>query len=161
MLTTCCPHCGSEELSDYVADSRSLLESAPVKAKRVVQKLHGKRLARLLARVPEQLVLEYRQAPAKHADETPWRTNGQNGYAWLFATETLSLFYYRETRSAVVPRAVFGDQPLYGVLVVDRYAAYNRLAVSTGSADPIHPHVGAPHHAQTRHRHRHQPVRGT
>ena len=187
VLTTCCPHCGSEELSDYVADSRSLLESAPVKAKRVVQKLHGKRcarcghrvvakakgvlpknllgnqvltnaavmhyehgipmarvaeqlglnegtlvqalqrLARLLARVPEQLVLEYRKAPAKHADETPWRTSGQNGYAWLFATEALSLFYYRETRSAVVPRAVFGDQPLDGVLVVDRYAAYNKV----------------------------------
>ena len=85
------------------------------------------RLGRLFARVPEQLLREYRRAPAKHADETGWRTDGHNGYAWLFATPDLSLFRFRSTRSAAVPREVFGSKRLPGVLVVDRYNAYNKL----------------------------------
>lgn len=78
----------------------------------------------------EALVAEYRKAPVKHADETGWRTDGQNGYAWLFATPTLSLFRFRSTRSAVVPAEVFGKKPLPGVLVVDRYHAYNHAPVA-------------------------------
>ena len=52
------------------------------------------RLARLLAAVPERLVLEYRASPVKHADETGWRNDGHNGYAWLFATATISIFRF-------------------------------------------------------------------
>lgn len=48
------------------------------------------------------------------------------GYAWLFASATVSLFLFRATRSAQVPKEVLGEQALAGVLVVDRYAAYNR-----------------------------------
>jgi len=84
------------------------------------------RLARLFEEVPGQLIQQYRQSPVKHADETTWRTEGQNGYAWLFATETLSIFQFRKSRSASVPQAVFGEKTLPGVLVVDRYAGYNK-----------------------------------
>lgn len=84
------------------------------------------RLADLLAEVPGNLIKQYRQAPVKHADETGWRTGGKNGYAWLFATPTLSIFQYQKTRSGEVPRAVFGQKALPGVLVVDRYAGYNK-----------------------------------
>jgi len=84
------------------------------------------RLARLLEGVVPGLVARYRQAPAKHADETGWRTAGKNGYAWLFATPTVSLFRFRKTRSGSVPREVLGEAPLPGVLVVDRYAGYNK-----------------------------------
>lgn len=94
----------------------------------LVGSLH--RLARLLASVPEKLVIEYRASPVKHADETGWRTDGQNGYAWLFATPTLSLFRFRSTRSASVAHEVFGNDPLPGVLVVDRYHAYNKAPVA-------------------------------
>jgi transposase len=85
------------------------------------------RLARLFARLPARLIAEYRQAPVKHADETSWRTNGQNGYAWLFATPRLSLFLLRRTRSASVPKEVFGEAPLPGYVVVDRYGGYNKV----------------------------------
>ena len=85
------------------------------------------RLGRLLEEVPGRLIQEYRQAPVKHADETSWRTEGQNGYAWLFATARLSIFQFRKSRSASVPQAVFGEKPLPGVLVVDRYAGYNKV----------------------------------
>jgi transposase len=87
------------------------------------------RLASLFAAVPERLVLEYRASPVKHADETGWRTDGQNGYAWLFATATLSIFRFRSTRSASVAHEVFGTDQLPGVLVVDRYHAYNKAPV--------------------------------
>jgi len=84
------------------------------------------RLSRLLEGVPARLVDQYRKAPVKHADETGWRTAGKNGYAWIFATEKISIFRFRQTRSAAVCREVLGADPLPGVLVVDRYAAYNK-----------------------------------
>jgi transposase len=83
-------------------------------------------LARRLASVPHRLLLEYRRAPVKQADETGWRTDGHNGYAWLFCTPRVSLFRFRQSRSASVAREVFGAQRLPGVLVVDRYNGYNQ-----------------------------------
>ncbi len=85
------------------------------------------RLARLTASVPQKLIEQYRQAPVKHADETGWRINGKNGYAWLFATEKISVFQFKPTRSSKVPHAVFGKESLPGALVVDRYAGYNKV----------------------------------
>jgi hypothetical protein len=84
------------------------------------------RMARLFAPVLPKLIETYRQSPVKHADETGWRTDGHNGYVWLFATETISLFLFRQTRSGKVPQTILGNNPLPGVLVVDRYAGYNR-----------------------------------
>ena len=83
-------------------------------------------LARRLASVPERLLLEYRRAPVKHADETGWRTDGHNGYAWLFCTARVSLFRFRQSRSASVAQEVFGTKRLPGILVVDRYNGYNQ-----------------------------------
>ena len=48
------------------------------------------RRARLFDAGPKKLIPEYLKAPAKHADETGWRTQGQNGYVWLFATRKVS-----------------------------------------------------------------------
>lgn len=87
-------------------------------------------LARRLEPAVERLLEEYRSDPVKHADETGWRTDGQNGYTWLFCTERLSLFRFRKTRSAQVAHDVFGKERLPGRLVVDRYAAYNKLLVA-------------------------------
>jgi hypothetical protein len=63
----------------------------------------------------------------KHADETGWRTDGRNGYSWLFCTPQISIFRFRNSRSAAVAKEVFGDTPLPGVLVVDRYNGYNKM----------------------------------
>jgi hypothetical protein len=84
-------------------------------------------VAQRLATVPERLLLEYRRAPVKHADETGWRTDGHNGYAWLFCTDWISLYRFRQSRSASVAQEVFGSQRLPGVLVVDRYNGYNQM----------------------------------
>ncbi len=87
-------------------------------------------LARRLATVPKRLLLEYRRAPVKHADETGWRNDGHNGYAWLFCTALISLFRFRQSRSASVAKEVFGTQRLPGILVVDRYNGYNQMPCS-------------------------------
>jgi transposase len=85
-----------------------------------------RRCAALFGEMPEKLIEEYRRAPVKHADETGWRTDGKNGYVWLFATTDLSVFQFGKNRSSKVPQAIFGKDPLPGTLVVDRYAAYNK-----------------------------------
>ena len=85
------------------------------------------RVARLFVDVPHKLVEHYRQAPVKHADETGWRTNGKNGYVWLFATDKLSIFQFGKNRSAQVPLSIFGKDPLPGTLIVDRYNGYNKV----------------------------------
>ncbi len=83
-------------------------------------------LARRLEPVIPRLVAAYRRAPVKHADETGWRTDGRNGYAWLFCADRVSLFRFRGSRSAQVAQQVLGSRRLRGVLVVDRCHAYNR-----------------------------------
>ncbi len=85
------------------------------------------RLAKIFSHIPNHLIEPYRQSPVKHADETGWRNDGQSGYVWLFATDKISLFLFRKTRSSSVPREVFGNKPLPGTLVVDRYNAYNKV----------------------------------
>jgi hypothetical protein len=87
------------------------------------------RLSGYFAPVMDLLKEQYRLSPAKHADETGWRNDGQSGYAWLFCTPETSLFSFQNTRSASVPRSIFGDKKLPGVLVVDRYNAYNKAPV--------------------------------
>ena len=86
-------------------------------------------LLKSLKDVPNALIEAYRQADVKHADETGWRTDGNNGYAWLFCTPKISIFRIRKSRSAAVAKEVFGEKVLPGVLVVDRYNGYNKLPV--------------------------------
>jgi hypothetical protein len=94
----------------------------------LVESFH--RLARLFEPLMAKLMEQYRQSPVKHADETGWRTDGQNGYVWLFATNQISLFLFRKSRSAKIPQMLLGQKPLPGVLVVDRYAGYNKAPCS-------------------------------
>jgi transposase len=83
-------------------------------------------LARRWADAPQRLLLEYRRAPVKHADETGWRNDGHNGYAWLFCTARISLFRFRQSRAASVAQEVFGTNRRPGTLVVDPYNGYNQ-----------------------------------
>ena len=87
-------------------------------------------LSKRLKDVPKSLIQAYRDSAVKHADETGWRTDGQNGFSWLFCTPDMSIFRFRGSRSASVPKEVFGEKPLPGVLVVDRYNGYNKMPCS-------------------------------
>jgi len=60
-----------------------------------------------------------------HADETSWRENGQNGYAWLLATpEGERYVEYHHSRAGAVAQALLGEA-FRGVLVSDFYGGYN------------------------------------
>lgn len=91
----------------------------------LVEALH--QLSKRFKDVPNSFIQLYRLSAVKHADETGWRTDGRNGFSWLFCTPDISIFRFRSSRSAAVAREVFGEKPLSGVLVVDRYNAYNKM----------------------------------
>ena len=77
----------------------------------------------------EKLKELFRRSEVRHADETGWRTDGGNGYAGYFGSAEMSLYLFRQTRSARVVEEVFGKELLKGVVVVDQYAGYNARAV--------------------------------
>lgn len=83
------------------------------------------RLAQLFNKIYLNLILEFRNSRVRGADETTWRNNGQSGYAWLFRTSDISLFFFRKTRSNIIVKEAMGVEKLPGFLVVDRYAGYN------------------------------------
>ena len=89
-----------------------------------------KRVGKLLKPCLEKLFAEYRASLIRHADETSWRTDGGNGWSWYFGSSTVSVHLFRATRSMSVVKEVLGTGPLTGVLVVDRYGAYNRVPCS-------------------------------
>jgi transposase len=84
------------------------------------------RLGALLGPAVDGLRVLLRDAAVKHADETPWRTDGDNGYAWVFVAGRVTIFACEKTRSMAVPAAMLAD--CRGTLVTDRYAAYNCFA---------------------------------
>lgn len=101
-----------------------LVEQTGVGMGSLIDAMHS--LARRLQGVSDRLVRQYRKAPVKHADETGWRNDGDNAYGWLFCTKKVSIFRFRKSRSAAVVREVLGEKKLPGVLLVDRYGAYNK-----------------------------------
>lgn len=121
----------SNELLTYIVASHYLygiplgriVKPLGLKIGTVIAALH--RLANLFEGVMPRLTEEYRQAKVKHADETGWRNDGHSGYAWVFCTTQVALFLCRDTRASIVPREVFGEGEIPGVLVVDRYRGYD------------------------------------
>ena len=71
-----------------------------------------------------QAVLDrIRDSAVVSADETGWRQDGENGYAWTFSTASERYFVWRGRNKEVVDE-VLGEE-FDGVLVSDFYAAYN------------------------------------
>lgn len=81
----------------------------------------------LLEPVVEQLLKLLRESPVIHADETGWRINGKNVWAWCFSNPKLAVFLIEQRRNAEVVRRALGDS-LPGVLVTDFYCAYHRIS---------------------------------
>jgi len=61
-----------------------------------------------------------------HADETSWRNDGLGHFAWYAGNKDLAFFHLDRHRSAAVAESIFGKD-FNGVLVRDRYAAYNKI----------------------------------
>jgi transposase len=67
-----------------------------------------------------------RVSDVAHADETSWRNDGMGHYAWFAGNERLAYFHIDRHRSAEVAKDIFGEH-FEGILVRDRYAAYNGI----------------------------------
>ena len=84
-------------------------------------------VADILGPCMPRLRREYLEADTKHADETTWPCNGAHGqYVFGFFTVRVALYRFRKTRRGEVAATVFGAGRPRGVLVTDRYAAYDR-----------------------------------
>ena len=89
-----------------------------------------KRVGKWLEKQYHRLKLVIRAAGVVHADETGWRTNGQNGYLWTLSTADHTLYHVDRSRSAKVIAELLGkafggrgDQ----TLVSDFYSVYDQF----------------------------------
>lgn len=94
-------------------------------------------LAPLFAPLREQLLERSRTAAHWHADETSWQVfdassedSCQRWCLWVFWSAEVVVFTLDPTRSARVPKQHFATVTV-GVVSVDRYASYKRLAKDT------------------------------
>ena len=69
-----------------------------------------------------------RSSAVVHADETSWRNDGLGHYVWYAGNDDLAFFHIDRHRSADVAKAIFGPN-FSGILVRDRYAAYNDIGI--------------------------------
>jgi transposase len=77
----------------------------------------------------EQLKAQVQRSTVVHGDETGWRENGQNGWAWTFVTDgptAVRYFEFDRSRSHQVAQRILGAD-WRGWLVTDFYAAYNLI----------------------------------
>lgn len=79
-------------------------------------------LAERAEAVVERHLAAIRGSPVVHADETGWRENGVNGYAWTLSTPEARYFVHGGRDRGVLEAALGTD--FAGVLVSDFYAAY-------------------------------------
>lgn len=148
-----CPKCSRQYRAKAPALKKSLYGNSLISQAAIMHYEHGVPMGRVLSLLGENvtmagligsfhrlgdiaslakpaLIEEYRKSPVRHADETGWRNDGRSGYGWLFCSERTSIFEFRNTRASSVPREIFGEKQLKGVLVVDRYSAYNKMPVN-------------------------------
>ena len=92
-----------------------LSQGAIVSAQQRVAELGAAECAAILAAI--------RAAPTVHGDETGWRENGANRYAWSFSTPTERYFLFGGRNKEMVDRVL--DETFSGTLVSDFYAAYD------------------------------------
>lgn len=82
-----------------------------------------------LAQAHADAVAAVQAAPVKHVDETGWKQAGRLCWLWAGVTELVACFRIHARRGLDGLRALVGDEPS-GIVVSDRWCAYNRLAVS-------------------------------
>jgi transposase len=69
-----------------------------------------------------QIQTAIRGSPVVHVDETGWREDGRNGYAWTFSTPQARAFMHGSRAKAMLEEGV--GERFDGVLVSDFYSAY-------------------------------------
>lgn len=83
------------------------------------------RCAELFGSSYEGIKQALREGKYVHADETGWRVDGENWYAWSFSNEKAVLYTIENTRGHGVPEKML--KGFGGVVVRDGYQGYDRL----------------------------------
>src|SRR2546425_4244560 len=79
--------------------------------------------AALAAPVEEARTYVHAQEVA-HLDETSWRQGSKRAWLWVAVTSVVTVFVVRLSRGGQVARELLGER-FGGILVTDRYSAYN------------------------------------
>jgi transposase len=152
--TRTCPRCGTRTHAAIPADVRgriagprltaaiTYLSGARHDSKRgveeVVEALFGvpvslgtvaaaeQEASAALAPAHAEAVAAVRAAPVKNVDETGWKQAGRLCWLWAGVTGAVACFQVHARRGLAGLRALLGDHPA-GVVVSDRWCAYNRL----------------------------------
>lgn len=66
-----------------------------------------------------------RDGKVVQADETGWRVEGENWFAWAFLNPDVTLYQIENTRGSGVPKETL--QGFHGVLIHDAYQGYNAV----------------------------------
>jgi hypothetical protein len=85
-----------------------------------------RRAAARAAPIYDDLREKIRVSDLAHADETSWRNDGINHFVWYAGNDRLAFYHIDRHRSALVAKSIFGKD-FNGVVVRDRYAAYNGI----------------------------------
>ena len=88
-----------------------------------VSQLEQGTTAVLVAPVEEARTYVHEQAVA-HLDETSWRQGDKRGWLWVAVTSWVTVFLVRLSRGGDIARELLGET-FAGILVTDRYSAYN------------------------------------
>src|SRR6266516_3542248 len=88
-----------------------------------ISQLEQATTAAVAAPVEEAHTSVHEQAVA-HLDETSWRQGGKRAWLWVAVTSLVTVFLVRMSRGSQVARELLGEQ-FSGILVTDRYSAYN------------------------------------
>jgi hypothetical protein len=86
-------------------------------------------LTDLLKSDHDNLKSEIRSSDLICADETGWRVNGENQWAWVFQNADLTFYIIKPSRGSIVPEEVLGKD-FNGILVSDFYSSYNPINCS-------------------------------
>jgi transposase len=153
--TRACPRCGTRTHAAIPADVRAravgprlsaaitYLSGARHDSKRgveeVVEALFGvpvslgtvaaveREASAALAAAHAEAAAALQGAPVKHVDETGWKQAGRLCWLWAGVTRAVACFQVHARRGLDGLRALLGGDPA-GIVVSDRWCAYNRLA---------------------------------
>jgi transposase len=81
-----------------------------------------------LAAPVEEAQAYIQEQGSAHLDETGWREGAKRAWLWVASTTWVTVFLVRLSRGSQVARELLGDT-FDGILVTDRWSAYNGYAV--------------------------------
>lgn len=85
------------------------------------------RVAKKLEAAVGRLLETIRSSPLAQGDESPWRTDGNNGYCWVFIAGNAIVYRCGVSRASSVAKDALGED-YRGLFLSDRYAGYGFIA---------------------------------